>query len=393
MKILRFSWENFRNLPSGGFSPADGVNVLFGRNAQGKTNLLEAMWLFTGERSFRGAKDAEMPGPESETSRLKLEFYGGGREQAAVIRFADGRRHAELNGVPKRSCSAMIGTFQAAVFSPEHLSLLQGGPAGRRSFLDAALSQIRPSYAALLAEYNRALAQRNALLKEAARRPELLDTLPVWDSRLVRGGEKVSARREEYLQRIAGPAAKFYSGMCGGKETLLLSYEADTRSFAEDLAASRRTDLLLGHTGVGPHRDDFTVLIDGRDARAYGSQGQKRSAVIAMKLAEAEVLTQESGETPVVFLDDVLSELDAERQSFLLRKLDGFQVFLTSCEPVPGFQADIVLQPMSGPQKKTGEEFEKSKDRGLFNALSIGINAEAKILRVFHVEHGQIEQA
>lgn len=333
MKILRFSWENFRNLPSGEFSPDGRVNVLFGKNAQGKTNLLEAMWLFTGERSFRGAKDAEMIGPLPSEPLLRLNFHGGGREQTAMIRFTEGRRRAEFNGVPKRSCSAMIGAFQAAVFSPEHLSLLQGGPAGRRSFIDAALSQIRPSYAALLAEYGRTLAQRNALLKEIARRPKLLDTLAVWDSRLVRDGEKVSARREEYLMKISGPAARFYSGMCRGKETLALRYEASTRSFAEDLAACRRTDLLTGHTGVGPHRDDIGVLIDGRDARAYGSQGQKRSAVIALKLAEAEILTQESGETPVIFLDDVLSELDGDRQSFLLQKLDGFQVFLTCCEP------------------------------------------------------------
>lgn len=356
MKILRFSWENFRNLPSGGFSPNGRVNVLFGKNAQGKTNLLEAMWLFTGERSFRGAKDAEMLGPLPRETALRLEFSGGGREQAAVIRFPEGRRKAELNGVPKRSCSALIGVFQAAVFSPEHLSLLQGGPAGRRGFVDAALSQLRPSYAALLAEYNRALAQRNALLKEIPRRPELLDTLAVWDSRLVRGGEKITAWRKKYLEKISGPAERFYSGMCRGKEALSLCYEASTRSFAEDLAACRRTDLLTGHTGVGPHRDDVGVMIDGKDARAYGSQGQKRSAVIAMKLAEAEILTQESGETPVVFLDDVLSELDGERQSFLLEKLDGFQVFLTCCE-LPALPVSPAGTAQTGPRARGGTMF------------------------------------
>ena len=394
MKILHFSWDNFRNLPSGEFSPGERVNVLFGKNAQGKTNLLEAMWLFTGERSFRGAKDAEMVGPLPRETSLRLGFYGAGREQTAVIRFAEGRRKAELNGVPKRSCSALIGAFQAAVFSPEHLSLLQGGPAGRRGFLDAALSQIRPSYAALLSQYNRALAQRNALLKEIPRRPELLGTLDVWDGRLVRDGEKISAWRERYLEKISGPAERFYSGMCRGRETLALRYEVSTRAFAEDLAACRGADLATGHTGVGPHRDDVGVLIDGRDARAYGSQGQKRSAVVAMKLAEAEVLTQESGEEPVVFLDDVLSELDADRQSFLLEKLDGFQVFLTCTQPVPGRQA--ARRPRGQALTAQGTASGESPDPesgGSIGAVPFGTDGETGCARGFagfHVEHGEL---
>ncbi len=314
MKILRFAWKNYRNLSGGELIPCDGVNVVRGDNAQGKTNLLEGMWLFTGERSFRGAKDAELIGPKGRESLLRLEFYGGEREQNAELRIAEGRKAAQLNGVPKKSCPALIGEFRAAVFSPEHLSLLSGGPSVRRNFIDAALCQIRPAYAAVCAEYGRALAQRNALLKDIPDHAELLGTLGVWDSRLAKYGERIMRGRAAYLEKLAGPAAGFYSGMCGGRETLTLRYEKNAENLAKALADSQRADLAAGHTCAGPHRDDVGVQISGMSARTYGSQGQKRSAAVALKLAEAELLTQETGERPVVFLDDVLILLDSQLQ-------------------------------------------------------------------------------
>ena len=333
MNVVRFAWRDFRNLAAGEISPSPDVNVICGNNAQGKTNLLEGMWLFTGERSFRGAKDPELVRRGCERAEIRLDFYAADREQSAKITIGNGRRSADLNGVKKRSCTALIGEFRAAVFSPEHLSLLNGGPAGRRNFIDAALCQIKPAYAALFAEYGRSIAQRNALLKDIPRCAELLDTLDVWDARLVQFGEKIMRGRAAYLERLSPRAAKFYGGMCGGRETLSLRYERSAPRLAEALKSARRNDIFSGHTGVGPHRDDISVEISGMDARAYGSQGQKRSAVIALKLAEAELLEQATGETPVIFLDDVLSELDGERQDYLLNRLTGFQVFITCCGP------------------------------------------------------------
>ena len=333
MKILRFAWRDFRNLSSGEIIPSPEENVIFGSNAQGKTNLLEGMWLFTGERSFRGAKDPELVRQGCESAEIRLDFSADGRDQTAKISVNGGRRSAELNGVKKRSCAAMIGEFRAAVFSPEHLSLLTGGPAGRRAFVDAALCQIKPAYAALFAEYSRSLAQRNALLKDIPQCADLLDTLDVWDARLVQFGERIMRGRAAYLEQLSPRAAAFYGGMCGGREELTLRYEKSAPDFAAALKESRRNDLMTGHTGVGPHRDDVSAEISGMDARAYGSQGQKRSAVIAMKLAEAELLESATGETPVIFLDDVLSELDAQRRDYLLNRLSKFQVFITCCEP------------------------------------------------------------
>jgi DNA replication and repair protein RecF len=332
VKVLRFSWKNFRNLCEGELLPCPSGNVICGDNAQGKTNLLEGMWLFTGERSFRGAKDGDLVRKGAPCAETGLSFYADGREQSAKIRVESGRRFPELNGVPKKSCAAIIGAFRAAVFSPEHLALLSGGPAGRRNFVDAALCQIRPSCAGIVAEYNRCLAERNALLKDIPEHTELLDTLPIWDSRLARAGQRLMGFRKSYLQKFGPIAASFYSGMCGGKETLELSYETGTEDLEKELERTRKTDLALGHTSTGPHRDDIAVKITGLDARAFGSQGQKRSAVIAMKLAEAELLGKETGEMPVIFLDDVLSELDAGRRDYLVNQIGRFQVFITCCE-------------------------------------------------------------
>ncbi len=333
MKIRRFAWRDFRNLAAGEILPCETVNVVWGGNAQGKTNLLEGMWLFTGERSFRGAKDAEMVRSGQSQSILQLDFFGGGRDQTSKIRISEGRRTAMLNGIPKRSCSALIGEFRAAVFSPEHLALLSGGPFRRRNFLDAAICQLKPAYAAVFTEYGKALAQRNALLKEIPRHSELLDTLDIWDERLVKSGTAVMRARKKYADSLEPPAARFYGGMCGGRETLKIRYEESAPDLAGALKAGRREDLISGHTGKGPHRDDLAVKISGMDARAYASQGQKRSAVIALKLGEAELLSRWTEERPVVFLDDVLSELDGERQNYILNRLKDFQVFITCCGP------------------------------------------------------------
>jgi DNA replication and repair protein RecF len=333
LNVRRLSWNNYRNLRTGTFEPCKGVNVIFGQNAQGKTNLLEAMWLFTGERSFRGAKDAELILRGESSARLTMEFYSEGREQNARITAENGRRSAELNGVPKGNCSALTGKFCAVVFSPEHLSLVRGGPALRRDFVDSALCQIKPGYASLLSGYNHTLLQRNTLLKDIPHHAELMDTLSIWDDRLCQFGEKIIRQRNAYLDALSSPAAEFYSGISANREALSLAYLKSAENLRQALSNGRNEDLLNGYTGSGPHRDDIEISIDGLSARAYASQGQKRSAVLALKLAEAELLGRMIGEKPVVFLDDVMSELDSQRQDYLFNHLTEFQVFLTCCEP------------------------------------------------------------
>lgn len=349
MRVTELRFENYRNLLSGSFRPAPGVNVICGSNAQGKTNLLEGIWLFTGGHSFRGARDSDlvrMEGgvPGQEPASLEMTFFGGGREQLAQLKIRGGRRSAILNGVNKRSASSLVGTFCAVVFSPEHLSMVKDGPAERRTFLDSAICQIHPSYAGLLGQYMRTLQQRNSLLKDIPRHRELLDTLEIWDERLAGFGGAIMEERLRYVRRLRPSAAEIYRGISGAREEINLCCQMTAAqeglsageygaAMLRALSSCRRDDLGAGFTTVGPHRDDLLLTINGTAARIFGSQGQQRSVVLALKLAEAEVLEQIIGEAPAVLLDDVMSELDVGRQDYLLNHLEGRQIFITCCDP------------------------------------------------------------
>lgn len=351
MVVTRLAYEGFRNLADGAVEPCEGVNVIYGDNAQGKTNLLEGLWLFTGGHSFRGAKDTELPrldpatGENGPVASLSLEFFSEGRNQKATLRLENGRRSSVINGVKKKTGSALVGKVCAVIFSPEHLLLVKQGPARRRGFLDGALCQLRPSYASTLHVYHRALAQRNALLKDIGRFPELHDTLEVWDARLAKLGVAVMVERRQYVENVAPRAAEVYQGISRGKEDLALAYSPSPKPpegccpqewekvFREELRRAEKSDIRSGFTSVGPHRDDLEISLSGLSARMYGSQGQQRSTVLALKLAEAQTLSELSGETPIVLLDDVMSELDQSRQDYLLNHLHGRQVFVTCCSP------------------------------------------------------------
>ncbi len=348
MRVTLLSFENYRNLRTGSFAPGPGVNVIYGDNAQGKTNLLEGIWLFTGGHSFRGARDGDLVRVEAEgespyIAALTMEFFGAGREQTAELKIKSGRRSAVLNGVGKRAASSLVGTFCAVVFSPEHLSLVKDGPSERRSFLDSAICQIRPSYAGLLNQYNRTLQQRNTLLKDIPRHRELLDTLEIWDERLSGFGGAIMGERLRYIQNLEPEAREIYRGISKNREQMGLrmvmtgiSQENTKTNYAEammeTLQKCRRDDLGAGFTTAGPHRDDLQLTLNGSPARIFGSQGQQRSIVLSLKLAEAAVLESIIGEPPAVLLDDVMSELDVSRQEYLLNHLQGRQIFITCCD-------------------------------------------------------------
>ena len=242
-----------------------------------------------------------------------------------------------LNGVKLRTGSGLAGHFRAIVFSPAHLTLVKDGPEERRRFLDGAIGQLWPKYDSLYAAYLRAVSQRNALLKDARFHTQLLDMLEVYDREIARKGARLVDYRLRYLARLTPYAEEIYAGIAGGKETLGLSYDGlpDGREEAAQLAAlkaARKEDLAAAVTSVGPHRDALALTVSGMDARQFASQGQQRSAVLALKLAEAAVLRDIAGEQPVALLDDVMSELDETRQDYLLRHIRGWQVFLTGCD-------------------------------------------------------------
>ena len=343
MIVSRLSFDGFRNLQTGVIEPVHGVNILYGSNAQGKTNLLESLWLFTGSRSFRGAKDSEMVGFNADKAKLHLNFTAFEREQEADIDI-QARRTVRLNGIAKPSASKLAGEFCAVVFSPVHLSLIKDGPEGRRKFLDAAYCQVKPGYVAVLSDYQRTLSQRNALLKCMRTQSGLEPQLSLWNQRLATSGAQVFAARTAYIRKLSGIAAAIYDGLSRGRETLTIAYTSPAgydqlspkdmaQVLYEQLEQAVSADIAVGFTTIGPHRDDLLVNIGDRSAKIYGSQGQQRSAVIALKLAEASVLRDVTGEQPIALLDDVMSELDVFRQDYILNHIHGWQVFLTCCDP------------------------------------------------------------
>lgn len=354
MFVKSLEIKNFRNLKSAEIKPLNGINVICGDNAQGKTNLIECLWLFTGGRSFRGAKDSELVTFGQNSAKAKLSFNSCGRDQTIEINIHSNRRNAILNDVPKSYISSIIGTFCAVIFSPDHLTLIKNGPEERRNFIDSAICQIKPLYASAITKYRRVLNERNALLKDIPRHRELEDTLDIWNERLSTEGAEIAYERFSYIKKLSESAVKFHDGISKGKEKLSInlknSFPCDESMSRTEIKNSLMTalqkrqsdDIYSGFTTVGIHRDDLVVRINGKDTKNFGSQGQQRSAVLSMKLAEASVLGKEKGEKPVVLLDDVLSELDVSRQDYLLNRLKNMQVFITCCE-YPSNTEDLIF--------------------------------------------------
>ncbi|MBE6792224.1 MAG: DNA replication/repair protein RecF [Ruminococcaceae bacterium] len=337
MRVTAFSAMGFRNLTVERCVPDEKVNIFWGDNAQGKTNLLEALWLFTGSRSFRGAKDRELRGFDAAQTALSLNFFGEGREQTADITI-ERARQVTLNGVALSAPSQMAGRFLGVVFSPAHMQLIKGGPEERRRFLDTAYCPLRPAYTETLLSYQKALRQRNALLKSGCVDSLLLEP---WDRELANYGARIIAARRAYIKRLRPAAEEIYRGLSQGKEPFSLEYmcalpqENTAQALYQALQNAHAADMQAGFTSVGPHREDLEVLVDGISAKSFGSQGQQRSAVLAIKLAEARLLQEITGEAPVVLLDDVMSELDPSRQEYILNALSAWQVFITCCDPAP----------------------------------------------------------
>ena len=350
MKVTSLELENFRNIPSAVLTPCDGVNVIFGENAQGKTNLLESIWLCSGGRSFRGARENQMIRFGEKMFRIGLTFADRQREQKIVYQSASGGRKVQLNGVPLKSFSELAGEFLSVVFSPSDLSIVQEGPAARRAFLDNAISQIKPIYAKYLQQYNSVLEQRGALLREIAiHGRKAADTLEIWDQQLARMGTAISIFRRDYLSKLSEVSEKVYGGFSGFQESFSLQYESSIfpadkeleiysdeliQDYLTALRESLENDVRMRSTSKGIHRDDMDMKVNGISARSYGSQGQQRSCAIALKIGEAMLLKGVTGEDPVILLDDVMSELDQGRQDYLLNRIKNFQVFITCCDIV-----------------------------------------------------------
>lgn len=336
MKLGKITYGSFRNLAPTTLEPISGVNIIYGENAQGKTNILEGIWLFSGLKSFRGAKDRELVAFSGERARLTAEFETSVRENKAEI-IIDGRRRALLNGVELPGASGLIGKFGAVVFSPSFLSVIKDGPSERRRFIDAAICQLKPSYAVMLTQYKRLITQRGSVLRDIRQNPSIYEFLKIIDEKAAFEGDRIREERVKYMQTLTPFVTEIYSGLSGGREEISFSYVGkgmrDGESLFEAFNRTRDGDIANGVTSVGPHRDDIDIKINGTSARVYGSQGQQRSCALAMKLGEAYVIENIRGEQPVMLLDDVMSELDEARQDYVLNHIKNGQVFITCCDP------------------------------------------------------------
>ena len=341
MIINRLKAENFRNIKKAEIEFSPGVNLLLGKNAQGKTNVIECIYMFSRGRSFRHADDKSLVRFGEEGFRIGMEYEsasGGGSLEYAM--FGKERRRMK-NGYKIERISEMIGSFSAVLFYPDDLSLVKGGPEERRAFLNIAISQCYPSYIGIYADYKRALENRNCILKNAAKgfyfdERELI----AWSELMATYAADIYKERKEYIKKLEVYAKRVVNDISAEKEDIMIGYSSDIEEgdgadlkelyrkvFTERLMEERKAGVTL----FGPHRDDMEITVNGKSARSYASQGQQRSIVLALKLAEGEVCREIMGEYPVFLLDDVLSELDEQRQRYIMSGLEGRQIIISAC--------------------------------------------------------------
>lgn len=332
MNIRSIELKNFRNYENLEISFDEGTNILFGDNAQGKTNILEAAYMSGTTKSHKGSRDREMIRFGEEEAHLKTVVARGGREYQIDMHLKKNRaKGIAIDKIPIKKASELFGILNIVFFSPEDLNIIKNGPAERRRFLDSELCQLDRIYLADLTNYNKILAQRNKLLKDMIYRPSLSDTLPVWDMQLIETGKKIIRRRKQFVDELREIVSDIHYRISGGKEELFLKYEPniDDIFFEDELSRAKEKDKKLCQTSVGPHRDDLLFSIGDVDIRKYGSQGQQRTSALSLKLSEIELVRKSISDTPVLLLDDVLSELDSSRQNYLLNNISDTQTIIT----------------------------------------------------------------
>ena len=332
MIVKSVALKNFRNYDQLYLEFDRGTNILYGDNAQGKTNVLEAVYVSGTTRSHRASKDRELIQFRQEESHIRTIVEKGGLDYQIDMHVEKNRsKGIAINKIPIKKASELFGILNIVFFSPEDMNIIKNGPSERRRFLDAELCQLDKIYLYHLTKYNKILNHRNKLLKDIRFRPELRDTLSVWDMQLAEYGKKLIFARKKFVDELNEIVLRIHNDISGNREALELRYEPNVEGeqLEQEILNSQERDLKLGMTSVGPHRDDMCFLIGDIDMRKFGSQGQHRCCALSLKLSEIELVKKSMKETPVLFLDDVLSELDSKRQNFLLNSIHDIQTVIT----------------------------------------------------------------
>lgn len=332
MIIKSIEMNNFRNYERAEFQFHDGTNVLYGDNAQGKTNVLEAIFVGGTTKSHKGSKDSEMIKSGQAEAHIRYFVEKKQRTLKVEVHMKKGSsKGIAIDGLPIKSSSELLGLSNIVFFSPEDLSIIKDGPEERRRFINMELCQLNKAYLYYLTQYKKVLKQRNALLKQIQEKKDLRPTLEIWNSQLVEHGKKIIGLREEFIENLNRIMKKKHASLTGNKEQIDLVYRPSCSEgeFENQLFLEEDRDVFLGTTTVGPHRDDMIFVTEDKDLRKYGSQGQKRTAALSLKMAEIEIVESTIGEKPILLLDDVLSELDRNRQNYLLENIKGIQTIIT----------------------------------------------------------------
>ena len=357
MKAKELELFTFRNIPYASVSFSPGMNFLLGENAQGKTNALEAVYLFARGKSFRGASDAEMISFGADSFSARLVFEGREREEELLYGYSKRERVRRRNGVILEKQSELLGHFRAVLFSPDHLQMVKGSPSERRKFLDVAISQCYPAYLGLYSRYLKLLENRNAMLKDMQKGRDVShEALLAFSEKMAQAAAEIYLYRRKYVIRLARHASVIMKELSRGKEEMRLSYQSDigflphikedegmeekdlptfgevSEAYEMLFCGSLSREAAMGSSLYGVHRDELMIYLSGIKAREYGSQGQQRSAVLSLKMAEGKISEEISNDPPVYLFDDVLSELDESRRDFLLHGMKGYQFIVTGCE-------------------------------------------------------------
>lgn len=332
MIIKSIDLQNFRNYETEKIEFDENTNILYGDNAQGKTNILEAIFLSGTSKSHKGSKDSEIINFSKDEAHIKTVISKKEIDYRIDIHIRKNKsKGIAVNGVPIKKSSELYGIVNIVFFSPEDLNIIKEGPFARRRFMDMEMCQLDKIYVNSLINYNKAIDQRNRLLKDIYFFPYLEDTMDIWDENILKYGSEIIRKRESFINELNEIISKIHFTLSGGRENIVIKYEpcVKEKEFESVLKSTRDRDKKQKSTGSGPHRDDIIFLIDNVDIRKYGSQGQQRTAALSLKLAEIEIVKKQIGDTPILLLDDVLSELDSSRQNYLLNSIHNIQTIMT----------------------------------------------------------------
>ena len=361
MWIKKIKINNFRNYKNQEINLEKNINIFYGENAQGKTNIIEAIFLSSMGKSFRAKKDKEMIMLGEEKSNIEIEYEKTDRDGKIKIELGN-KKIVYINGIKIKKLSELLGKVNVVIFTPDDINILKGGPQNRRRFLDIMISQLKPNYMYNLNLYLKTIEQRNNYLRQIRDERKSEELLDIWDEKLIEYAEKIYNYRKEFIDKIQEKILNIHKEITDNKELIKIDYKSDCEDkekYHKLLKERRKLDIIKGYTTKGIHRDDFSIYINDKDLSIYGSQGQHRTTILSLKMSELDIIYDEIGEYPILLLDDFMSELDEKRRNHLLEKIENIQVIITCTDKIKLENKDILIYNVKdGKVKKENQEEE-----------------------------------